>query len=434
MLGEHLLNHGNRQGSEAPKPSQRAFTDEPSAAKSKPFVFWTPNNTGSATCKSDTPTRYFPGKTAVQSNAAWPNKHQPRSLECWNKGADGLRACWYTKILFSTDRGWPGKCQGLMDVNDLQGLSCEESCIRNPSCPVWQEYWDSMGKLVCAQGRGRDCPGLRSDTKINVKNAHRIQHGAIRVLMSLKGFEVKNLRQDFPADYYRRRSDATEACKYLCYSDVQCTYWLYSTADGCWVEDPPMHKVPYPLTQSDVVQNGDFAGHVVEGEYILHRCPENDGTYTSMDEHAEFNLLPWKWNWSASQMPWDEGGWSWITWVCFTVFTLCCCGCCFLFCTVCGVCRVIKNRLIAGDKNDKSNKKRRKSGSDSDSDSSSSSGSSESTPRGHHGGGSKQQLLQSQHFNAVAQGHGQQATHALHSSGGALHGNRPGYGGAQLHG
>jgi len=360
------------------------------------------------TCRKDLPTRYFPGKTPAASQAAWPlGHHQPRNLECWAKDTQiALRPCWYTKILFSTDRGWPGKCQGLM-VAKNEGISCEESCKRNPSCSVWQEYWDhDTNELVCMQGRGRDCPGMRSGSRINVKAAQRIQHGSVRKLMTLKGMEVKNLRQDFDAKYYRTRNDATEACRFLCYSDVQCTYWLYSTTDGCWVEDPPMHKVPYPLTQADVNSNSDFARSVIEGEYIVHRCPENDGTFTSETEHAKFTLNPSEWNWFAMHWPWDEGGWPWWEWLLFAVFLCCCCGCCFLCCGVLGVCKLIKNRLRG--KTDEKPKRKGKADSESDSDSGSDSSSgSEKRPKGK-SNGSKVSLLQSQHFNSLAQGgHGQ---------------------------
>lgn len=443
LLGSHLLGRGNNgnnnnNGNNGQPSSQRAagraFYGQTGNVRSEgsghPFQFWTPNNTGSATCKTDLPTRYFPGKTPALSNAAWPSQHQPRNLECWSKDSkSSLRACWYKKILFSTDRGWPGKCEGLM-IADTKGFSCEESCARNPSCPVWQEFWEGSN-LVCMQGRGRDCPGIRSRSRINVKAAQRIQHGSVRVLMSLKGHEIKNLRQDFDKDYYSRKSDATTACKYLCYSDVQCTYWVYSTTDGCWVEDPPMHSVAYPLTQGDVNQNSEFARSVIDGEFILHRCPENDGTFTSEDEGAKFTMLPWEWNWIAIHAPWEEGGWSWTAWLMFTIFTCCCCGCCFLFCGVMGVCKLIKNRLRG--KTGDGKRRRSDSDSESDSDKSDSSSSSESEKQNRHGS-SKQSLLQTQHFNSLAQGHGQQATHLVHSSGGSLPGNRPGYGGAQLHG
>lgn len=424
MLGQHFLggnkggssNTANSQPAQPQQRLQRHFTSESSDTSSRegsPFVFWTPNNTGSATCKSDMPGRGFPGHTPAQSNQAWPHGHQPRNLECWSKGVgNSLRACWYTKILFDTERGWPGKCEGLVEV-DTGGVSCRESCVRNPKCAVWQETWPGN---VCMQGRGRDCAGLRSGSRANIRSAQRLQHGDVRVLKPLKGMEVRGLRPDFNEKYFKIRREAEEACRNLCYSDIQCTYWVYSTAEGCFVEDPPMHTVPYPLTSKDINTQSDFARSVVAGEYILHRCPENDGTFTSEDEHAKLTLVPWHWNWFAFHWPWDKGGWGWMAWTIFAILSCCFCGCCFLFCALCGVCSVLKNRL--GGDGERSKKKvaptHRDSDSDSGSESSSSSSSSDGKRRYEHTS-QKQALLNSQHLNSLAQGHGQQALH-VHSS------------------
>jgi len=384
-------------------PSARAFAEDGGGsirARGRPepiFKFWTPNNTGSATCKTDLPMRGFPATSPELSNAAWPSGHQPKNDECWKKESLGnLEACWYTKVLFSTDRGWPGKCQGLMAV-DEKGLSCKESCIRNPSCPSWQTFWQKgRTNEVCMQGHGRDCAGMRSGrNQMTVNAAERIQHGTIRVLMNLKGTEVRNLRQDFDAQYYTRRRDATEACKAMCYSDIKCQYWLYSTTDGCFVEDPPMHTVSYPLTEKDVNHNSAFAKSVIVGEYILHRCPENDGTFTSENEKTPFTLLPWKWNWFAFHWPWDEGGWPWWGWVLFVLGNLICCCCCLCICAVAGGITMLRG----GPKNGPSD-------SDKDSLTDSSSDSESDMKRGK---GSKAQLLQGQNFNQLSHGSGHQA-------------------------
>jgi hypothetical protein len=382
FLGSHLSGHGgnNNNGgsntngnsgnanSNEGGDSNRAFTevdtDEP------PFVFWTPSNPGTPTCRTDKPTRDFPGANGNASNAAWPSGHQPGKLECWPKDADGnFKACWYTKELFATDRGWPGKCQGLLDV-DTDGKSCKESCVENPECPVWQTHWEGNGKLVCAQGRGRDCAGMRQqDSSINVEESQRIQHGSVRVLMSLQGMEIKNLRQDFDAGYYSKGSDATEACKFMCYSDIKCAYWLYSRTDGCFLEDPPMHTVPYPLTTKDVSKTSQFSKSVIAGEYIVHRCPENDGTFTSEDEHHNFTLNPFQWNWFAFHWPWQDGGWPWWGWILFIIGCCCCCHICVCATIMCGVCQIIVGRLRGGGNNKVSDKG---NADDSDSDSSSS--------------------------------------------------------------
>jgi len=258
---------------------------------------------------------------------------------------------------------------------------------------------------------------------MNIDAAQRIQHGSVRVLMSLKGTEVRGLRQDFDGGYYTRRSDAVMACKSMCYSDLECQYWLYSTSDGCFVEDPPMHSVAYPLTQHDINKNSEFAKSVIDGEYILHRCPENDGSFTSKDEHAKFTLLPWEWNWFAFHWPWDEGGWPWWGWLLFIILSCCCCGCILLCCGVFGLCNILKNRVKG------------KKGSTAPAEESASESSDSETERKHSSPKSqKQGLLQSQHMNSLAQGHGHQATQALHSSGGSLHGNRPGFGKVAMHG
>merc|ERR1712086_638426 len=71
----------------------------------------------------------------------------------------------------------------------------------------------------------------------------------------------------------------------------------------------------------------------------LHRCPENDGTFTSNDEHgAVFTMNPLKWTWFAFHMPWDEGGWPWWGWVVFLLLASTACGCCLCFCAIFGVC------------------------------------------------------------------------------------------------
>jgi hypothetical protein len=216
---------------------------------------------------------------------------------------------------------------------------------------------------------------MKSGRKMRVKAAQRILHGTVRVLLSLRGMEVRNLRPDFDASYYKLRSDAIDACKALCYSDIACNYWTYSTSDGCFVEDPPMHQVAYPLTRDDINHHSDFARSVVAGEYILHRCPENDGTFTTADEHAKFTMLPWEWNWSAFHMPWDEGGWPWWGWLLFSIAACCCCGCMLVLCGCCGLCVVLRDKLRGGAKT-------APKGDHSDEESSSSSSDSETERRG----------------------------------------------------
>merc|ERR1711881_666738 len=182
MFGHHLMSGGgnnnnapaNNMNGNGGMQNTHAFSQSSGEPRSRgaPFVFWTPNDPGSATCKTDKPSRGFPAATPQESNAAWPSGHQPQNLECWHKDTGGaFKACWYTKVLFETERGWPGKCQGLMTTNP-GSISCKESCVRSPECPVWQTYWEGQGELICAQGRGTDCAGMRhGNNRMNVNEA-----------------------------------------------------------------------------------------------------------------------------------------------------------------------------------------------------------------------------------------------------------------------
>jgi hypothetical protein len=157
------------------------------------------------------------------------------------------------------------------------------------------------------------------------------------MIKSLKGMEIRNLKNVFDRNYYKRRSDAIENCKFMCYSDIFCQYWQYNSKEGCLVEHPSMNTVPYPLTRNDVRADSEFARNVLDGEYILHRCPEHDGEFTSEDENAKFSMVPWEWNWFTMHWPWDEGGWPWWGWLLFVLGCSCCCVCFLLFFGVLGL-------------------------------------------------------------------------------------------------
>lgn len=331
-----------------------------------PYKFWTPSSSGSSTCSLDRPQlNAFPGKTAEQSNAAWPSGHQPQKGECWPKdnSTNNYKSCWYKKVLLDTDRGWPGKCSGLqrMTKADLSGLSCEEWCIRNVRCSVWQEVWiRGTADPVCYQGYGTDCAGIRSGVRPNVQRSQRLQHGSIRVLMKLKGMEIRNLKPVFDAHYFKRRPDALLNCRDICYSDILCQYWQYNSKDGCFVEHPHANVVAYPLTLTDVRTDTDFARTVLDGEYILHRCPKHEGDFTEENENSKFTMVPWEWNWCASHMPWDEGGWPWWGWLLFVLGCSCCCVCCMLFCGVVGLGKAVVSGVSSKDSSSSSKKGRSK--------------------------------------------------------------------------
>jgi hypothetical protein len=185
-----------------------------------------------------------------------------------------------------------------------------------------------------------------------------------------------------------------------------------------------MHSVAYPLLDKDLNKNSNFARSVIDGEYILHRCPENDGTFTSEDEGAKFTMLPWQWNWFAFHWPWDEGGWPWWGWILFFILCCCGCGCCVLFCGILGLCNMAKNSITGSAKNNQT------APHDQDSGSSSSGSDSESDRK--HKRQSKQSLLQNQKFASLSHGTGHQATQAFHS--GSAGGIQAHPGNAKLHG
>jgi hypothetical protein len=198
------------------------------------------------------------------------------------------------------------------------------------------------------------------------------------MLMRLKGMEIRNLKMVFDASYFSKRDDAIQNCKDVCYSDILCQFWQYNGEDGCFVENPPMHTVAYPLTLNDVRTDSDFARTVIAGEYILHRCPKHDGEFTEKDEGAQFTMVPWEWNWFAFHWPWDEGGWPWWGWLLFVLGCSCCCLCCMLFCGVVGLGKAVIHG-VSGAKNGAQPKESKRGRTNSTDDSSSSSSDTEST-------------------------------------------------------
>jgi len=82
--------------------------------------------------------------------------------------------------------------------------------------------------------------------------------------------------QQYAAD--NNVSFAIMACRYACYSDLDCNYWQYFEEDGCWTNVPSQNSiVPSPLTETDVsrVLTGRT---ILDGEFISHwarppQCP-----------------------------------------------------------------------------------------------------------------------------------------------------------------
>lgn len=227
-------------------------------------------------CKTDYPKDGFPGLNAEQSNEAWPFGRQPKSLECWPKKPDGKAAqCKLTTVIEDTTDGWPGVCWGLQKKDGVTTTQCDDACRQDPNCASYQIEDDN-----CYMGLGRECYVRESAGDWKPSRAQRFQHGSVRVLMDLKGWQVKGLSKVFrsKADYFESHDDSAKHCKLACYSDIECQYWIYSTDYGCWVEDVTKFRVKYPLTTESMTRDSTFAQTAVAGEYVQHICeaPSNE--------------------------------------------------------------------------------------------------------------------------------------------------------------
>ncbi|CAK9095463.1 unnamed protein product [Durusdinium trenchii] len=223
-------------------------------------------------CRTETPGNGFPGTSPQSSQLAWPGGKQPYSLECWPKRWDGAPlACTEVGVLDSTKNGWPGKCRGLVEMHGINGTACGQNCRENPSCQSWQNtvYYS------CWQGLGKDC-FVRGN--FVPREAERLQHGSVRVLKDLTGYQIIGLWKGFDNSegFFQKNEDAIAFCKHMCYSDIRCQYWTYAPNFGCWLEDASQeYGPPYPLTLEAARRDTDFAkdGDCVAGEYIQHFCP-----------------------------------------------------------------------------------------------------------------------------------------------------------------
>lgn len=243
-----------------------------------------------ARCVSEKPLNGFPGKTIANTNAAWQGGQQPAPTECWPTWWDGqLLACNQIGVLDDTDKGWPGKCRGLVEMKGINGTDCEANCRANPSCQSYQ----NTPYYSCWQGLGFDCFVRPNFT---VRDAKRFQHGRVRVLMDLKGWQIVGLYKAFDnADgFFATDQVAIDYCKHVCYSDIRCEYWSYAPKFGCWVQDAAQEYGPsYPLTLSSAMRDTPFALDSVAGEYIQHLCDpamvskEVPKPFTNLTECAE---------------------------------------------------------------------------------------------------------------------------------------------------
>jgi len=156
-------------------------------------------------------------------------------------------------------------------MKSVNGTDCEASCRANPNCPSWQ----NTPYISCWQGLGYDC-FVRNN--FQVRGAQRLQHGSVRVLMNLTGWQIIGLYKVFDnaAGFFINTQDAVTFCKNVCYSDIRCQYWTYAPNYGCWVQDASQNYGPsWPLTLESANRDTDYALDSVAGEYIQHFCPED---------------------------------------------------------------------------------------------------------------------------------------------------------------
>lgn len=231
---------------------------------------------GPATCPAGScdavpmPENGFPAATASASMSAWQAGRQPMVNECWPKAEDGTYfVCENPVVLQDTADGWPGRCMGMHPNRLEDGEDCAELCISNPFCPSWQNNSDGD----CFHGMGYHCLTRDGAASFDPAAAQRIQHGEVRTIMQMTNYEIAGLHFVFASGYYINQTDAVEACKFTCYSNILCQYWQYLDS-GCYVEDPPQYKVPYPLTTANAHNSPEAIARVYAGEYIQHYCPQ----------------------------------------------------------------------------------------------------------------------------------------------------------------
>merc|ERR1740121_1458885 len=112
----------------------------------------------------------------------------------------------------------------------------------------------------------------------------RIQHGHVRVLMDLAGWQIIGLTRAFHSGqaYFKDEQGAANACKLHCYSDINCQFWQYAPDYGCWVEDASQGYWPqYPLTLDFASRETPFALNCRHGEFVQHKCIGTEAEWPS---------------------------------------------------------------------------------------------------------------------------------------------------------
>eukprot|EP00930_Biecheleria_cincta_P023612 TRINITY_DN17036_c0_g1_i1.p1 TRINITY_DN17036_c0_g1~~TRINITY_DN17036_c0_g1_i1.p1 ORF type:complete len:446 (+),score=58.44 TRINITY_DN17036_c0_g1_i1:77-1414(+) len=238
----------------------------------------------------DKPGPGWPGKTAVESNQAWPVGQQPANLIAWPREQGRPQSCWKVTLLHDTVEGWPGKCEDLPENLAARGNEhfCEKTCTENPECMAWQFTMDGS----CLQGSSLQCH-LTGSSSVPLQRAQWLQHGDVRVIRNMTGWDILNLRPLGIGSGASDQATQIEHCRDYCYSLLGCEYWTFAQS-GCFAEDPTAqnsagmpHVAQYPLTLSGASNTSELALTVVAGEFIQHICPAKQ---SSQDELGGFSF------------------------------------------------------------------------------------------------------------------------------------------------
>jgi hypothetical protein len=239
-----------------------------------------------------TPGSGFPGKTPELSDQAWPTGLVPPKLQCWPRDKDNvfLPCSSEITVLDDSEQGWPGKCMGLDSHPELKDTAtCKEECENIPECTVWQMVVEA-GSSNCWLGKGTEC--LKEDRQAVISASQRLMRGSFRVLMDLTGWEVMQLKQEFPAisadtsELGFSMEDAIRECNHTCLAAIECEVWQYSVKSGCMVNDPAFKHMSYPPTRSTFLNGTENGKSVVAGSYIQRLCLSEE------DHHAKQGKPP----------------------------------------------------------------------------------------------------------------------------------------------
>lgn len=249
------------------------------------------------------PDASFPGEKGMDSMMAWDGGQQPTALQCWPRSSNGFPArCTNitATVLEDTDNGWPGRCDGLTAMNET-GENCQLSCMLNPFCGVWALRTSAASATpVCWHGlMGSNC---YSSVGPKPLRAQRLKHGTYRILMNTMGIQIRGLVQAFPGNAFADQVEGIKHCKLHCLSYLLCSHWQFHTSYGCWIENPLVSKVAYPLAtgplspgaQPGASKTSASSRGIVAGEFIQHNCvgPRSEIPTSSPMDFSGFMTTP----------------------------------------------------------------------------------------------------------------------------------------------